>query len=166
MPTEPVLHSFAYALAFLREQVSDVPDADLASQPPGVPNHPAWTLGHLAFTAQMLGHVVGVPPWLPHGWARQFAPGTSPVGDRRAYPQKDELLAILDDARARLVAAVAALPPERLDVPFPDPAYLDVFPTVRHALTQILVGHTAYHVGQVGAWRRAMGFPPLSRSFE
>jgi hypothetical protein len=32
-----------------------------------------------------------------------------------------------------------------------------VFPTIRHALTQVLAGHTAYHVGQVALWRARDG---------
>jgi hypothetical protein len=54
----------------------------------------------------------------------------------------------------------------QLSAPFPDPQYRDVFPTIRHAITQVLVGHTAYHVGQLNLWRRAAGLPRLSRSFE
>jgi hypothetical protein len=30
----------------------------------------------------------------------------------------------------------------------------------------VLVGHTASHVGQLIVWRRAMGLPPIGRSFE
>jgi hypothetical protein len=32
---EPVLHSFAYCLNFLREQVAGVADADMVAQPSG-----------------------------------------------------------------------------------------------------------------------------------
>jgi hypothetical protein len=39
MTMEPVLHSFAYRLDFLREQVADVPPDDMVAQPDGIMNH-------------------------------------------------------------------------------------------------------------------------------
>lgn len=162
----PVLHSFAYGLDFLRDLLADVAEADRAAQPGGIRNHPAWTIGHLAHSCQELGVVVGLPPWLPEGWAGRFGTGSVPVADAAAYESKRDALAILGDAQARITRAVAALDDTRLDVPFPNEAYRDLFPTVRHALTQVMVGHTANHVGQLIAWRRAMGLPPMGRSFE
>ena len=55
----PVLHSFAYALDYLREQLEDVTDAHMTAQPAGVTNHLAWIVGPLTFACQPLGGVVG-----------------------------------------------------------------------------------------------------------
>jgi hypothetical protein len=162
----PVLHSFAYALDYLREQVAVVAAGDMVAQPVGIVNHPAWTIGHLAHLCELLCGVAGAPPWLPEGWAARYGTGSVPVADVGAYEAKDAALAILRDAEARLVHAVGRLDDSFLDRPFPDPSYREVFPTVRHALTQVMVGHTAMHVGQLTVWRRAMGLPRLARSFE
>ena len=35
-----------------------------------------------------------------------------------------------------------------------------------HALTQVLVGHTSMHVGQITVWRKAMSLPAMTRAFE
>ena len=43
------------------------------------------------------------------------------------------------------------------DGPLPDKRFRDTFPTLGHAVLHILAGHVAVHVGQLGAWRRAMG---------
>lgn len=166
MPMSPVLHASAYCLDYLGEQVADVAAADLAAQPPGVVNHPAWTIGHLALATEMLGGVLGVPARLPQDWARRHGAGSRPVPDAGAYAGRDEGLAALRDALARVHRAVGSLDEARLNAPFPDPAYRDVFPTLRHALTQVLVGHASFHVGQVAVWRRAMGLPGIGRSFE
>ena len=163
---QPVLHSFAYALDFLREQVADVAAADMVAQPRGVVNHPAWVIGHLTHACAMLGAVLGLPPWLPETFAVRFGAGSVPVADAGAYEATEVALAFLRDAQARITRAVEQLDEARLDEPFPDPAYHDVFPTVRHALTQVLVGHTANHVGQLTEWRRAMRLPRMGRSFE
>jgi hypothetical protein len=166
MTLHPVLHSFAYALDYLREQLADVAPADMVAQPTGIPNHPAWTVGHLTHSCELLAEVVGVPPWLPKDFAARFGTGSVPVADLARYEPKDEALETLRDAQTRLTRAVERLTDARLDRPFPDPAYRDVFPTVRHALTQVMVGHAAFHVGQVSAWRRGIGLPPTGRSFE
>src|SRR3954451_11871887 len=96
----PTLHSFAYSLDFLREQVADVPAPDMVAQPDGIRNHPAWVVGHLSYSCQLLGGVVGLPPWLPDDdWARRFGTGSVPVADASAYETKANGLAILRDAQ-------------------------------------------------------------------
>jgi hypothetical protein len=162
----PALHSFAYALDYLREQVEDVAPAGMVAQPHGIANHPSWVVGHLAHSCEMLGGVVGLAPWLPQGWAARFGTGSVPVADASAYEPKAQALAILSDAQSRVTRAVGRLHDAFLDQPFPNPSHREVFPTVRHALTQVLVGHTAMHVGQLTVWRRAMGLPHVARSFE
>jgi hypothetical protein len=166
MSTNPVLHSFAYALDYLREQLADVAPADMVAQPAGILNHPAWTVGHLTHSCQLLAEVVGVAPWLPDDFAARFGTGSVPVPDIAHYEPKDKAMAILRDAQTRLTRAVEQLADAQLDQPFPDPSYRQVFPTVRHALTQVMVGHAAFHVGQVTVWRRGMGLPRMGRAFE
>jgi uncharacterized damage-inducible protein DinB len=122
----------------------------------------------------MLGGVVGVTPWLPNDWGARFGTGSVPVADYALYETKEyalyetkeDALQILRNAQSRITEAVEQLNDARLDQPFPDASYRAVFPTIRHALTQVLVGHTANHIGQVSVWRRAMGLPPMKRPFE
>lgn len=166
MSLAPVLQSFAYALDYLREQVDDVLPADMVAQSNGIANHPMWTLGHIAYSCQLLGGVAGLAPWLPADWVRRFGTGSQPEADVDAYPRKAEVLEVLADAQARLARAVEALSDAQLDQSFPDSALREVFPTVRHALTQVMVGHMAYHVGQLSVWRKAMGLPRMKRRFE
>ena len=166
MSIEPILHSFSYSLGYLREQVADLDDHQMERKPEGVPNHPAWTVGHLVFIAQAIGGVAGLEPWLEEEWVKLFGPGSSPIDDVSAYPSKSLLLAALDEAEEKLGKAIRELNDPELDKSFPDPSYADVFPTVRHAFTQVLVGHTGFHVGQIAVWRRGMNLPPMSRSYE
>lgn len=161
---QPILHSYAYSLDFIREQVADVPDELLTAQLDGIANHPEWTIGHLVFIAQAIGEVIGIEPWLSDEWASQFGPGSTPK--LSSAVSRTALLSALEHAQTRLSDAVAALTDEQLDAAFPDPAYSDLFPTVRHALAQVLVGHTAFHVGQISIWRRALNLAPLNRSYE
>ncbi len=166
MPVDAILHSFDYALGYLREQVADVSAADMVAQPAGIVNHPAWTVGHLTLTTQQLGATVGILPWLPHDFAPRYGTGSVPVADPERYESRETALAMLADAQERMAAAVRSLDEAHLSTEFPDSAYREIFPTIRHALTQVLVGHTTYHVAQLSLWRRAMGLPRMSRSFE
>jgi DinB family protein len=166
MTMKPVLHSFVYCLDFLRVQVADVTAADMVAQPNGITNHPAWVIGHLTYTCQELGDAIGLPEWLPNDWARRFGTGSVPVADASLYETKNHSLAMLGDAQSRITQAVDQLDDSHLDEPFPVESYRVIFPTIRHALTQVLAGHTAYHIGQVTIWRRAMGLPSMGRSFE
>lgn len=161
-----VLHSFAYALDYFRDLVADVPEREMSSQRGGIVNHSSWLIGHLIFSCQELAAVVGVPPWLPRDWARRYGPGSAPHSDASGYVSKQEALAMLRDAQTRLTEAVEKLGDEDLDRPLPQESLRNLFPTVRHALTQVLIGHTAYHIGQMSVWRKALGLPPIGRSFE
>lgn len=129
-------------------------------------NHPARTIGHLIFILQLLGGVVGIPEWLPVDWEKRFGSRSIPVSDATLYETKDNLLALLGDAEQRITLAVEMVDDSVLDQPFPDETYLEVFPTIRHAFIQVLIAHTAFHVGQISVWRRLMGLPPMQRSFE
>ena len=163
---KPVLHSFGYCLDFLSEQVADVAAADMVAQPAGIMNHPAWVIGHLTYACQLLAGAIGLPEWLPNDWTTRFGTGSVPVADASLYETKTDALATLREAQSRITQAVDGLDDSHLDQPFPDESYREVFPTIRHALTQVLVGHTGYHIGQVNVWRRAMRLPPMGRSFE
>ncbi len=163
---QPVLHSFEYCLDFLREQVADVSPSDMVAQPAPIKNHPAWVIGHLTWTCQLLGGAIGMAAWLPENWAQRYGTGSQPAADPDLYESKTDALAILDDARDRIRDRIQKLDDALLDQEFPDESYRQVFPTIRHALTQVLVAHTANHIGQITIWRRAMGLPSLGRSFE
>ncbi|MEO1527370.1 MAG: DinB family protein, partial [Planctomycetota bacterium] len=151
------LQSFQYSLAYLCEQVEDIDAAEMVRRPKGITIHPAWIIGHLTFSCQAIGGEFGLSPWLPDEWAGKFGGGSTPVENEAEYPGKRESLSMLDDARTRVVQAVGELSETQFDQALPDETFRAVLPTVRHAITQVLVGHTAYHVGQVSLWRAAMG---------
>ena len=110
--------------------------------------------------------MIGVAPWLPDDFAQKYGTGSVPVSREGAYGSKARALTTLTDARDRITRAVERLAADQLERTFPDESLREVFPTVRHALVQVLVGHTSMHVGQITVWRRAMGLPPMKRSFE
>ena len=165
MTMNPVLHSFAYCLDFLREQLADIVPESMTAQPNEIMNHPAWVVGHLTFSCQALGGEIGMPAWLPSSFAKRFGTGSVPVADATMYEPKDQAIAMLDDAEYQISSAVTQLNEVQLDEPLPDEKYRVILPTVRHAITQVLVAHPANHIGQLTIWRQAMGLPRLTRPF-
>jgi hypothetical protein len=139
--------------------VADVAPEDFCRQPlPGM-NHPAWVFGHLAYASDRHGSLLGNDQQLA-GWQGLFAKGSATSDNPADYPSKAELLAAWHAANARLIAAVEAASPEALGATntyLPRPP----LPTLGDFLTYSMTGHTASHLGQISAWRRADGRPPL-----
>ena len=159
---ELYLPVYNFYLTYAKKLVADVTDERLVGQPvDGITmNHAAFLLGHLAWAKDNVVKMLGGESALPADWKDRFGAGSQPAGDRASYPSKAELLAALESAHARLAAAAASAPPEVLDRPAPE-RMLGRFPTMRHLVLGLMVGHYANHLGQLSAWRRAMGFPPV-----
>ena len=79
--------------------------------------------------------------------------------DLTAYPSKDEITTALFESRQRLLEEVKNQSESVLKQPFPQVMYSELFPTLGHALNYGMNVHTAFHVGQLTSWRRAMKLP-------
>ena len=49
-----LLCSFDRSVSFVRDAVADLSDEEMVLQPPSVPNHAAWTLGHVIYSCQAI----------------------------------------------------------------------------------------------------------------
>jgi hypothetical protein len=154
------------SLDYLRRLIDDVPDDKLAEQPGAAVNHPLWTVGHLIFSAQMLGGEIGLSAWLPDDWASRYGNGSRPTSERSAYPGRNVLSDQLADASRRLAEQLHAVGDEGMREPIPDVRFRETFPTLGHAVVHMLAAHTAAHIGQVVVWRRAMGLPTTAKAFD
>ncbi len=145
--------TFDYIIAFVEQSVADLSDGEMVMQPSGVPNHAAWTLGHLIYSCQGIAAELGSEPWLPETWESDFGYGSNPVPDRGGYPTKTELIKLFADSTSRLRHALLNTDESVLRRKLPD----DELPTMAHMLLQVVLGHTSYHAGQLAVWRRAIG---------
>ncbi len=76
-----------FLLHYCRMLTADIADGRMTEQPmPGV-NHPAWIVGHLAFSAELIVCRLGGDKFLPGEWAELFKPGSSPRCPRRLSEQ-------------------------------------------------------------------------------
>jgi hypothetical protein len=137
------------------------------AQAPGLPNHLAWCLGHLAHTMHRVAEKFDGRP-LP---ASDLAPaptpgaysaddvcfGSAPTADPARYPPLARCIQIFDAACDRLAASVRALPDARLEEMHP---WGKGQSTLREIASR-MVFHNGMHVGQIADLRRALGFKSI-----
>ena len=156
---DPLLHTWNLNLGYAQRLVDDLPDASMTLQPAPGMNHPAWVLGHLACTADMLGEMLGVQPVCPADWPPLFDWNSSPTSEADRYPTKATLLETLSAAHAGIAAAVLQVPAARWHEVTPLEAVRSFLPTLGDCLIFVMAAHENMHLGQVSAWRRVQGLP-------
>jgi hypothetical protein len=150
-----------FLVSYCRMLIGDIADERLTEQPlPGV-NHPAWILGHLAFSADRAGELLGSQKQMPATWTKLFGPGSQLSATRSDYPPKDELLRAVEQGFERVRALTAEATPERLAQPTTNRYMKDALPTVKDGVAFLLTGHLGVHLGQLSSWRRMIGLPPM-----
>ncbi len=156
---DQILNSLALHVQTLHDLTADLSGGQMTQQPTGVPNHPAWTIGHLAHSFDAVGQEVGLPTRLPNTWGDTYGTGSRPETVAQAYPPKQDLLELLDDGHRRIRDRLNTMDDDALCAPLPDEELRTTLPTLGDALLHILIGHTAAHLGQLAVWRKAMGLP-------
>ncbi|MCY4074459.1 MAG: DinB family protein [Acidobacteria bacterium] len=154
---EHALFTYRFNLGHLESLVKDLTDEQMVSQPNGVVNHPAWTLRHLASSSNFLATTLGLESGTPAEWDAR-ADGV-PSGNASDFPSKDELLAALRAQHERVAEAVSNADPA-LFAKDSDEQMRSYFPKVGDLIDYMLTAHEGTHIGQLSAWRRAMGLKP------
>jgi len=153
----PLLHTWNLNLGYAKRLVADIDDDRMAFQPEPHMNHAAWVLGHLACTADMLGTMIGVQPACPPEWTSLFDWNSSPYSDASRYPAKAVLLGALEEAHARVAAALPGIPESRWSETTPVEEVRGFLPTLGDCFVFVMAAHENMHLGQLSAWRRVQG---------
>ncbi|WP_428387306.1 DinB family protein [Mucisphaera sp.] len=140
----------------LSKLLQDVPETRWAEQPAGLPNHAAWTMGHLCLAHNVLLSLLGDKPRCPAEWKQHMDMGTQPVSDRNLYPTCEALWTAYREGQAAVTAAVRAADPEMMSQTMPIESFRVFFPTIGHATLYLLCTHEATHHGQLQTWKRAL----------
>ena len=152
-----VLHVYAINLGYAQRYVRDLSDDQMCAQPHGLVNHPAWSLGHLAAAADRTAEILGLTSELPAGWRDTFKTGGIPSPDKSRFPGRDEIVGMLSHQHARVAQALSDVSPDALQRPNPHEHSRGHFPTVGDFAIFLMTAHEMDHLGQLAAWRRAMG---------
>ncbi len=152
-----VIFAYGMNLNSAESLVKDLSPEQMVQQPNGVINHAAWSLGHLAVVSNSLAKTLGLESTLPEGWGAPFATGGVPSADQSAYPSKDEIVDALKAQHVRVTEAIKNVDPATLAQPHPNEKMRGHFPTVGDYAIFLMTSHEAGHIGQLAAWRRALG---------
>jgi len=129
----------------IKRQTAGLDHADSMRQLPFPGNCMNWNLGHiLVYRAQYLGVIDGISK--PD--AAEFAiygGGSQPLTDSNKAIPLQTLLSRLEDATAQVVAALTAMPVQRLAEVYDQ----ERGTTVDDRLSFYLVFHESYHAGQL-----------------
>lgn len=159
-----ILKSYSFQLLYAGKLVDDVNEDQMAVSPAGgLENHPAFTLGHLVSAAALTSKYLGGPFELDSHWERLFrrkGPGDPrhPEPDKALYPKKMELINELTRQHELVEGLILGLDEAR----FKEQAKwrFDIYmPTLGDLLCFMCITHESMHLGQLAAWRRAMGMP-------
>ncbi len=159
-----IIRQLNFNLAYLNKSVEDVAESQMAIKPAaGLDNHPAFTLGHLVTAyANLMNNLTG-EYILADGFKEIFlrnGPGdpTLPNPDAAAYPSKEKMLAELNNQHQRLVNYLIQFDENKLNENF-EWRFSSYLTTYHDRIMFLCVNHYAMHLGQLAAWRRAMGYP-------
>ncbi|MEP7326851.1 MAG: DinB family protein [Gemmatimonadota bacterium] len=147
------------ARGWLKAWTGDFTDAEATRTVPGGPNPLAWHLGHLAsveddVVALFSGAGLKVPPAL-RALVATGCPG--PTAETR-YPPLSDLWRMLEDSHARLISLAEKATPADLDREPLTPNRF--FRSLGQAIYEAAL-HENYHVGEIGALRKALGKPKM-----
>ena len=143
--------------------VSGIPHRQSADPTTPDERHLGWTLGHLCLGDAYLLSLLGRE--LPADFTTLLARyGPSPVPQPGAPQRLAELVERLVELGARRHETLSRLTSADLQRDLPDPVLVRAQPTLGHHL-HALLAHEGYHAGQLAAWRKAHGFPPVPWAF-
>lgn len=159
-----LINTYAFNLRYANVLVEDVEEAQMTQSPgEGLENHPAFTLGHLASAAALTVKYLGGayqfnPDWEP--LFRRKGPGDPRRPEKNAalYPTKAQLLQELTKQHQLVEQLISELDEAQLAVPTKW-RFRDYMPTLGDLLLFMCISHESMHLGQLAAWRRAMGLP-------
>jgi hypothetical protein len=148
--------------------LKDVPDEKFArfAAPGGTPieaNHPAFIYGHLSLYPTRIFGAAGldgsaIAP--SDRFVELFENGKVCMDDPDGsiYPGRAEIVDLFVRGHRAAIDAVGGLTDEQLKAEHTiEGRMAEMFPTVGHVASFLLVGHTMMHLGQMSTWRRAIG---------
>jgi hypothetical protein len=162
MTIEYIIKQYDFNLEYARALVQDLTNDQMTIIPSnGLENHPAFTLGHLVSGSAILAEDLGGEFEMPDKWADLFlrkGPGDprKPDPDKGKYPSKELLLGELEDQHNKVKKLLNSLDKKKLseNIQWRFSSYM---PTLLDIIVFMCINHEAMHLGQLAAWRRAMG---------
>jgi hypothetical protein len=153
-----ILITWRRDVAYALRLVGDLSDQQMIAQPvPGrAMNHPAWTLAHLSLYNDVIAKMLGrVPVRRSEGSSvrNEVVAAERSAGLPAARAGDGGIQALARRRRARVGRMRSSVFAE--DVPLE--RWRALHPKIADMTVMLMVKHESMHLGQLSAWRRAMG---------
>ena len=142
----------------------DIPAEQFAHMPAPGMNHPAFCFGHVTLSTGQALALIGRSDLVvePDGYAALFGMGVECVEQDGRYPAMEAILDWYLTQHRAAAGAIRGVSDEALTAASPPGGMLsERLPTVGALLNFAVHGHHMVHLGQISAWRRAMGLGPV-----
>jgi hypothetical protein len=146
-----------YLLRWIEPMLAGLEDSHMAIEPFAGSKTAGWILGHLCVTGDFGRKLCGRKASVPAEWRGPFRPGTEASRDPITYPHAADLCRTLREVYTDLCSAAAEVSETALAAENPFAPAREHFPTNRDFIPWLMSGHFAYHIAQLGDWRRAAG---------
>ena len=157
MTTELFVGQCGYLLSLAEPMLDGLRDEHSYLEPVPGNKTAGWLLGHLCITGDFGRRLCGRKWMCPPEWRTIFRPGTTPPGDAEFYPPMIDLCRKFREIYSDLCDASLNADEVSLGAANPFEPARDAFPTGREFVPYLMTGHLAYHLAQLGDWRRAAG---------
>ncbi len=159
-----IFRQLDFNLNYAKTLVEDLNEVQMTFMPSdGFENFPAFTLGHLVTGSALMVEDLGGEFMIPEGWSELFlrnGPGDPrlPNPDAKVYPSKEKLLDELKNQHEKIKVMLKLQIEEKFSGKIKW-RFQEYFPTLIDLTLFMCVNHEAMHLGQLAAWRRALGLP-------
>lgn len=162
MKIETIIKQYDFNLEYAKTLVNDLSEDQMTTIPSkGLGNHPAWTIGHLVSGSADLARDLGAEFKMPDKWNELFTrqgPGDprKPDLDKKKYPSKQLLITELENQHNKVKVLLENIEESKLNEPLRW-RFSNFMPTLGDLVAFMCINHESMHLGQLAAWRRAMG---------
>ena len=153
-----ILITWRRDIAYALRLVGDLTDEQMIAQPvPGrTMNHPAWTLAHLHLYNEVIAKMLQRIPF-EDPKEHPFGMKSSPQGDAKVYQPRERAIEAYQRSHDVAERALVECDPGVFSEDVPLERWRALHPKVADMTLMLMVKHESMHLGQLSAWRRAMG---------
>lgn len=155
-----LLHAWKRNLDYGLRLVDDLSAKQMVAQPEEGMNHPAWVFSHLG---EYYGPLVALIEGKPFADPKEAAFGmkSNPIADVGEYASKADLVSAYKSGHEQVISALEKAPANFEAFGQTLERWLKSMPTTGVCLPFLMITHESTHLGQLSAWRRALGLPSV-----
>lgn len=156
-----ICDALGIAMRYAGMLAKDIPAEKFGHMPHPSMNHPAFCYGHLSLYPNYVLEMIDRSDLVAakEGWSELFEAPTPCVEQDGRYPEKDEILQHFTERHETVATAMREVSDDVLAREH-DGYFKGKIATNGGVANFMLASHTMMHLGQVSAWRRAVGLPP------